>query len=89
MTATETLYPELSADLVEQVRNLPAAGIDSLTRLLHEQRELDEAYETELRAELLRRIEAYDKGEIKAFDWRDATEQLEARLRTAFPEASA
>ena len=89
MTATETLYPELTADLVEQVCNLPPAGIDSLIRLLGEQRELDEAFKAELRAELLRRITGYDKGEIKAVDWREATEQLEARLKTAFPEASA
>ncbi len=87
MTATETLHPELTADLVERVVNLSPEAMDSLSRLLEDERRADEAYEAEVRAELLRRVEAYDRGEIKAYDWREVTERLEARLRAAFPEA--
>ena len=89
MTATETIYPELSADLVEQVRNLPAAGLESLERLLDEARSADVEHEAGIRAEVIRRIEAYDRGEVQASDWREASARVEAKLRAAFPEAPA
>jgi len=63
MTRTETLHPELSADLVEQVRNLPTAGLESLERLLDEARVADAQHEVDVRAEIIGRIEAYDRGE--------------------------
>ena len=89
MNATETTYPELSADLVEQVRHLPTEGLQSLARLLEDERRADEAYEAEVRAELLRRIDAYDRGEMPASDWREASARVEAKLKAAFPEAPA
>jgi len=62
MNGIETRYPESTADLVEQVRNLPAAGLESLERLLDEARVADTQHEVDVRAEI-RRIEAYDRGE--------------------------
>ncbi len=89
MTTTETMYPELSADLVEQVRHLPAEGLQSLSRLLEDERRADEAYEAVVKAELLRRIDAYDRGEMPASEWREASARVEAKLQAAFPEAPA
>ena len=87
MALTEAQYPELSADLVEQVRNLPTDGLESLERLLEEARSADIEHEAGVRAEVICRIEAYDRGEIQASDWREVSARVEAKLKAAFPEA--
>ena len=80
MTASETLHPELTADLVEQVLHLSPAARKSLGGLL-EREEADEAkYNRELWAEVRRRLDAYDRGEEVAHDWRDVAASIRAEM---------
>ena len=86
-TETETLHPELPADLVERVQNLPAAQLEALREIVERERELEAEYQREVWAKIRRRVEAYDRGEEKAHEWRDVVARIEAKLRAAHPEA--
>jgi putative addiction module component (TIGR02574 family) len=39
------------------------------------------AFDEEYEQELLNRLDAYDRGEVKALDWNDVKEQLQESLR--------
>ena len=80
MTATETIYPELSADLVEQVKHLPAEGLQSLRKLLEDEEQLEQNFRMEQWAEILSRVEAYDRGELQAYDSKEVEQRLHQRI---------
>lgn len=80
MTATETVYPELTADLVEQVCNLPAEGLEALRRLV--ERQTDEIANS--RRQMWHKIQldlaAYDRGEMKAYTFEEMTERIRSKI---------
>ncbi len=80
MNATETTYPELTAGLVEQVRNLPAEGLQSLKKLLEEEEQAERKFRKAEWAEILSRVDAYDRGELKAYDYEEFVERLQQRI---------
>ena len=80
MTTTETLHPELTADLVERVANLSPEAQSSLSTFLERERELEAEYQREVWAEIRRRSAAYDRGEEKAHDWDDVVVRIEAKM---------
>lgn len=82
MTTTETPHAELSADLLERVGNLSPAAKKSLGGLLEQDAAEEAQYNRELWSEIRRRLDAYDRGEIKAVDGAEVLERLRERIRT-------
>ena len=80
-TETETLHPELTADLVERVANLSPAARASLSTFLERERILEADYRREVSLEIRRRIEAYDRGVIRAVDGEIVMERLREKIR--------
>ncbi len=80
MAATETLHPELPADLVERVATLSPAAQASLSTFLERERALEAEYQRGVWAEIRRRMEAYDRGELKASDWEDVEKRLVQKI---------
>lgn len=83
MTATETHESELSADLIERIRNLSPAAKKSLGGILEQDATAEAAYDRDLRTEMRRRLDAYDRGELAAHDWRT----MLAEIRATSPES--
>ena len=80
MTATETLHPELTADLVERVASLSPEAFDRLREIRDAESKLDAEYNAAVRTEILSRIEAYERGEIKAVDGAEVMARLELKI---------
>lgn len=80
MTTTETPHAELSADLLERVGNLSPAAKKSLGGLLEQDAAEEAEYTRELWSEIRRRLDAYDRGELVAHDWRDFAARIRAEM---------
>ncbi len=80
MTATETLHPELTADLVDRVANLSPEAQASLSTFLERERALEAEYQRGVWVEIRRRLDAYDRGELKASDWEDVEKRLVQKI---------
>lgn len=81
MTATETLHPELTVDLVERVVNLSPEAMKSLERLWESGRSATADERREFSDEIRRRLEAYDRGEVRAVDGEAVVERLKEKIR--------
>ena len=88
MVATETLHPELTADLVERVAALSPAAFESLREYRERESRLDDEYDAEMRDEIRRRLEAYERGEILAVDGEGVLDRLRQRMRAMQPGAA-
>jgi|GEM_PF-3225598 len=80
MTATDTLHPELTADLVERVANLSPEAFGRLREIRDSEAKLEADYNAAVRTEILARIEAYERGEIKAVDGSEVLARLELKI---------
>ena len=81
MPATETPITELPADLVERVRSLTPSEKVLLAKLSEMEEAVDAAaYHREVWAEIRRRLDAYDRGELKAYDWKDVEARLQQKI---------
>ena len=81
MTATETLHPDLPADLVDRVLDLSPAARKSLGGLLEREDAEEAADHRALWDEIRRRLDGYDRGEVKAVDGGPVLERLRETIR--------
>ncbi len=80
MIATDTLHPELTTDLVERVASLSPEAFDSLREIREQGRRTGAEYAVAVRAEILGKIEAYERGEIKAVEGAEVMARLELKI---------
>jgi len=81
MTRTETLHPELSADLVERVVNLSPEAMESLKLIWKSERTATLEDRREFSDEIRRRLDAYDRGELHAVDGDAVVARLRETIR--------
>ena len=82
MTATETLHPELTADLVERVANLSPEAFDRLRELRDTEAKLDAEYDTACRDQIRAVTVRVLTGEEPMVDWQEALAELKATQTT-------
>lgn len=81
MTLTDTLHPELTADLVERVVNLSPEAMESLRHIWKTERTATIEDRREFSDEIRRRLEAYDRGELHAVDGEAVVARLHETIR--------
>ena len=81
MTRTETLHPELTADLVERVVNLSPEAMESLKLIWKSERTATLEDRREFSDEIRRRLDAYDRGELHAVDGDAVVARLRETIR--------
>jgi putative addiction module component (TIGR02574 family) len=83
---TPTSESELTQDLIDRGMKLPPAERQRFAHLLLDSVEEDEGYtEEELQAELTRRWEEYQRGEVQAIPIDDALAMLRTRVEKRTP----
>ena len=80
MTTTETPHDELSAELPERIGNLSPAAKKSLGGLLEQDAAEEAQYTREHWTEIRRRLDAYDRGEEAAYDWRTMIAEIRGEM---------
>lgn len=76
-----TTLPPAAADLFRQALTLPEAERAELADALLDSLGPPPPISEEWRAEIVRRADAYARGEMPASDWRESLARVEAKLR--------